>query len=143
MSDNKIILSIIPQEERFSFLPSMFGNKSFMEGEAMVYDHMSRFCADYTGGYWQYARLSNGGCVMLPEMDEKHVRFCITDNFHESVMTPEAAGIACCLYVLSHLSFALYEKKPDECELVSERFHQLRDFALEHPERELILDAID
>lgn len=139
----KIALTIVPQAERFAFLPAMFGDNVYLQGEAQVYDHMTKFCDEYTGGYWKYGLLSNGGHVMLPEMEEAQVRFSVPENFHNSLMTPDAAGIACCLFVLSHLSFALYGDNPTACDLVIERFHQLRDYALEHPEREQILDAID
>ncbi|MBS0984252.1 antirestriction protein [Gluconobacter cerinus] len=143
MSENSINISIVPQSERFSFLPSMFGNGTYLEGESTVYAYMSALCREYTGGYWNYAYLSNGGRVMLPEMEETTVTISVRLNGYQGQMTPNAAGIVCCLFALSGLSCKVFQTNPEAAELIAERYHQLRDFALEHAEREAILAAID
>lgn len=143
MSDNSITLSIFPQAERFSFLPKLFGNGAYMEGEALVYKYMSAICDEYTGAYWKYASLSNGGYVMLPEMEEKSLKIQIRLNMYEGTMTPEAAGIVCCLYALSGMSFHYLERDPAISQHIAERYHQLRDYAVSHPEWAAIGAAID
>ena len=62
---------------------------------------------------------------------------CVDGNGFEGSMSADAAGIAACLFALSHLSFQI----PDES--IARHFHLLRDFALEHAEASAILAAID
>jgi hypothetical protein len=47
-------------------------------------------------------------------------------------------GLIATLYAFSHLAF-----KFESVEVFAERFHQLREFALEHAESRTILAAID
>ncbi len=52
-------------------------------------------------------------------------------------MSCEAAGIAICLMMYSLWSFRI------ESELLIERFYQLRDYAIQHPESSAIFHLID
>lgn len=53
-------------------------------------------------------------------------------------MSGEVAGIIATLYALSHLSF-----KYPSSDAIATGFHHLRDFALEHPQADVIFAAID
>jgi len=59
-------------------------------------------------------------------------------NYFEGEMSGDAFGIALCLFALSHMSFA--ENAP---ELLAERFHRLREFALDHAEAGAIFGFLD
>lgn len=61
----------------------------------------------------------------------------VATNGSETEMSADAAGITACLFAFSHLSFHI------EHESIAGHFHQLREFALEHPEASTIVDAID
>jgi antirestriction protein len=131
----RITAQVVDDARRLRTLPHYFGNR-MMRFEAAVFDWMHRIAADYRGGFWQFYTLSNGGFYMAP--DRGSYRLIIDTNSYEGVMSADAAGITTCLFACSHLSF--HDSKG---ELFAERFHQLRAYALEHPEVGAILAAID
>ena len=120
---------------RLNALPRYFGRR-MMTFESAVYDFMHRFAPDYRGGFWQFYELSNGGFYMAP--DRQSYRICVDTNGYEGVMSADAAGITVCLFACSHLSF-----RETHGQLFAERFHQLREFALDHSEAAAIFAAID
>jgi hypothetical protein len=97
---------------------------------------MHRVAPDYRGAFWQFYELDNGGFYMAP--DRGTYRNIIDTNHYEGTLSADAASITTCLFACSHLSF-------NDCkgELFVERFHQLRDYALGHPEWGEIFSAID
>jgi hypothetical protein len=125
----------IPNAERLQILPRHFG-RHMLTVEYAVFAFMRRIANDYTGGYWGYFELSNGGFYMAPE-HESTFNICVDSNGFEGQMSADAAGITACLFALSHLSFQIQH------ESIAFHFHQLRDFALEHAEASTILAAID
>ena len=126
---------VVEDARRLGTLPRYFGDR-MMRFEAAAFDWMHRVAPDYRGGFWQFYDLSNGGFYMAPNRGSYRLR--IDTNGYEGVMSADAAGITTCLFAYSHLSF--HDPKG---ELFAERFHQLREYALEHPEAGEILAAID
>jgi len=59
-------------------------------------------------------------------------------NGHSGTVSGDAAGIIATLYALSQLAFRF-----EEATVLSDRFHQLREFALDHREAVAIFEAID
>lgn len=104
--------------------------------EYAVYALMRKLANQYTGGFWRYVELSNGGFYMAPER-EGTFNIRVDTNGFEDQMSADAAGITACLFALSHLSFQIQHDS------IARHFHQLRDFALEHAEASVILAAID
>jgi hypothetical protein len=102
-----------------------------------VYAHLENLCADYRGGYWNFLDLSNGGCYLAPS-ESRGYRILVEGNGFSGNLDAECAGIVATLFALSHLSMRF----PSNGRL-AERFHQLRDFACEHPDGNLIMAAID
>ncbi len=132
-----IIATEVPDAKRMSFLPSYFGPRLMMAVEQELFTQMREICVSYTGGYWRFFTLSNGGCFMAPDIDEP-VSIEVAGNSYEGTMSSEAAGIACTLFTLSTLAF-----RCTNSDLLSERFRQLRAFALDHLEAGAIFAAID
>ena len=126
---------LVDDSRRLSMLPHYFGRRMMMF-ESAVYNFMHRFGPDYRGGFWQFYELGNGGFYMAP--DGESFRFQVDTNGYEGVMSADAAGITVCLFACSHLSF--YNGGD---ELFAERFHQLREFVLQHAEADEIFAAID
>ena len=91
---------------------------------------------DYTGGYWDFYTLSNGGFYMAPSGDDIFHVSC--DNQYEGELSADALGITSCLYAYSHLSFA-----GDFAREYARHYHLLRDFMMDHPEVRVILGATD
>jgi len=125
----------IPDGERLQILPRHFG-RHMLNVEHAVYSFMRQLSSEYTGGYWSYLELSNGGFYMAPTR-EKPFNVSVDTNGFEGQMSADAAGITACLFALSHLSFQIQH------ESIATHFHHLRDFALDHAEASAILAAID
>ncbi len=131
----------LEEAERLSALPRHFGRHG-LRFEQSVYATMNELTKEYTGGYWDFFELSNGGFYMAPRQAEGFT-FTVPGNGYEGRMSADAAGITACLFVLSRLSFALDGVDEAACEKVADHFHLLRDFVGEHAEAAEIFSAID
>jgi Antirestriction protein len=130
-----IIAREVDENERLQILPRHFG-RDMLTVEYTIFAFMRKLSAQYTGGYWTYYELSNRGFYMAPQSDSRFLVAVDTNDF-TGEMSADAAGITACLFALSHLSFQVRNDQ------ISEHFHLLRDFALEHAEASAILAAID
>ena len=135
ITSQKIEAREVANDERLQTLPRHFG-RHMLTVESAVYAFMRRLANQYSGGYWAFFELSNGGFYMAPECDTE-LSIGVDGNGFEGTMSADAAGITVCLFALSHLSFQIAD------ESIAEHFHRLRDFALEHAEASAILAAID
>src|SRR5882724_9650190 len=117
-----IVATIVPDAERLDFLPRHFG-PLMLHVERQVYSWLSTLSADYSGGYFNFYRLSNHGAYMAPVSPER-LRISVHTNDFYDRLTADAAGITATLFALSSLAFQL-----PRFEILSTRFHQLRDFA--------------
>jgi hypothetical protein len=134
--ESSIVASLVPEAQRLSFLPRHFG-RQMMIFEQDLYTHMSQLCADYTGGYWNFYDLSNGGCYLAPSGVESY-RLSVLGNGFEGRLSGDAAGITATLFAMNTLAF----RYPQQAQH-SERYYRLRDFACIHAEARPILAAID
>ena len=125
-------------DHRVTHTADLFGFHFPLHLEPLVYAMADRLSKDYKGGYWEFYALSNGGFYMAPSAG---ARFHVTcENGFEGDLTADALGITACLYAYSHLSFSGMVGFADSC---AWQYHRLREYALEHPEVEGILGAID
>ncbi len=130
----------IPESERMNALPHHFGMRLMMVAETAIFNTMHVLCSDYTGGFWEFFDLDNGGFYMAPRgPTEKKVRIEVDTNGYEGEMSLDAAGIVVCLMAFSHLSF----QYDGQTEAFAEHFHWLRAFATDHTEAGAIFAAID
>lgn len=125
----------VPDDERIHILPKHFG-RHMLSVEYAIYTFMAEIAASYSGAFWKFIELSNGGFYMAP-MGQITFDIRVGGNGFEGVMSADAAGITACLFAFSHLSFQIPDNR------IANHFHQLRDFALEHTEASSILSAID
>jgi hypothetical protein len=132
----KIVATIVPEDKRLSILPDFFGFAQMLRAEALAYGWMSKLSIDYTGGYWHYYKLDNGGFYMSPSED-KPWRIAVHGNGYESTVSTDAAGIIATLFMLGQLCQEL------QTEAMAEAYHALLDYATEHAEQAAILNAID
>lgn len=136
-----VTATIVPENQRLAFLPKYFGpGLVLMEAEALVFGHLRSLCPEYQGAYWEFYELSNGGLYMAPRLPGS-LSLRVEGNGFSGAMSADAAGIVATLFALSYLSFK-YQDAPvgSRC---GDHYHQLRDFASEHPEARLIFRAID
>lgn len=133
--------TLLPDEQRVDFWPQYFGAiQQWITLEPHIFAWMDRFCADYCGGIWNFYTLSNDGAFMAPEPDgdddEKWTMFNPM-NGNGAKMSAEAAGITVCLIAYSHHACRT------GCDAMTEHYYRLRDYVLNHPECNAIMQIID
>jgi len=127
----------VADNQRVNIAADLFGAYFPLRLEPFVFSITSQLSEDYSGGYWQFYTLGNGGFYMAPDSDGK---FQVTSqNGYEGFMSADALGISACLYAFSHLSFG----DGDFAETCARQYHLLREFMFEHSEAAEILRAID
>jgi hypothetical protein len=131
-----VTAALVPDANRLNFLPRHFG-RQMMAVEQEVFTQMRALCEDYNGGYFHFFDLSNGGCFLALESSDP-LKIGVVGNGYEGTMSAVAAGITATLFALSALCFRF-----SHAERLAERYHQLREFALDHPEAGAIFAAID
>ena len=128
---------IVPESERMAFVDKLFGIGDVIKLEPTVFTMAERLAPQYTGGYWQFHELGNGGFYMAPRFDTEFSISC--ENGFEGKLSPDALGVAASMYAFSHLSFG----DGRLAETCAEQYHLLREYVFEHPEAKAILRAID
>ena len=128
----------IPNNKRTSHTARLFGLHFPMRLEPAVYGLTENMSEDYSGGYWDFWELSNGGFYMSPRSDKRFNVSCMNDYAGE--MSADALGITSCLYAYSHLSFGQESQFTDIC---AQHYYCLREYALDHDEAGEIFRAVD
>jgi len=128
-------------ESRMGFLPMLF-SEDFIRAESNIYSYADRYIKNYTGGIWLFYNLPCGGGYMAPDMGS--VTVCNPENWFEREMSADAAGIFITAIVLNHRSWMHSHHDEEElCTHHCQRYEQLMSFVETHPERELIMRALD
>lgn len=128
----------VPEAGRVAAAAAAFGSGFSRKIEPVIFLFAETLSRDYSGGYWDFFTLSNGGFFMAPSADKTfHVA---ADNFFRGELSSEAFGIVCCLYAFSNTSF---DPASNTSRRAADQFHLLRAFALDHPEACAIFSAID
>jgi hypothetical protein len=128
----------IAVSERVAATAALFGYDFALRLEPVVFHIASTQALNYTGGYWEFYALSNGGFYMAPEGQTRYQMDC--PNYYQGELSGDALGIVACLTAYSHLSFGNEQRFAQLC---ARQFHLLRDYAGFHPEAEGIYRAID
>ena len=123
---------------RLTITAELFGAWFPMRIEPVVFSFAERLSKDYTGGYWEFYQLSNGGFYMAPAADRLFHLICA--NQFEGDLTADALGITACLYTYSNLSFSGPDAFADIC---FDHYHWLREYMMDHADVEAILGATD
>ena len=129
---------LVPEDQRLAITEKLFGSWFPMRIEPVVFSFAERLSKDYTGGYWEFNTLSNGGFYMAPAGDRVYHVIC--ENQFEGGLTADALGITACLYAYSNLSFSGPDAFADIC---FDHYHRLREYMMQHAEVEAILGATD
>jgi len=142
--DEVVTATHVPGPQRMTFLPQFFG-KFFMQGEQLLFNWADRLSPQYSGGFWNFYTLSNGGFFAAPHMGVEKVEVRQNLNGYEGSMSEQAFGVVVTLFALNHLIMSLYEKQADEdlIDQLSERYHLLHDFIGTLPDASEIYSAID
>jgi hypothetical protein len=135
--DTTVTRQLVADKLRTNITADLFGVYFPLQLEPFVYAMTSKLSEDYSGGYWHFYTLSNGGFYMEPDSGRKYQ--VISENGFEGFMSGDALGISACLYAYSHLSFG----ETDFADTCGRQYHWLREFMLDHAEAGNILRAID
>jgi len=127
--------TLVPENKRLGFLASQVGSMHF-KFEMLTYHVMSQYCKGYTGGYWNFYHLSNGGFFMAWNTDTQ-VHVVNEMNYCDETMSAEAASIGANLYALSGVSFESHDPK------IGAHYAALYEFMGEHEEARKIFRFID
>ena len=136
-TNETITATVIAEADRTKVTGEIFGLHFPMHLEPRIYAMADMLAEDYNGGFWIFHRLSNGGWFMSPDVD--HGFDVVCENGFVGTLSADALGITACLYAYSHLSFG----EGAFAEICAEQYHLLREYAMDHPEAEAILAAID
>lgn len=128
----------LDESKRVTQTDKLFGIYFPMLLEPSIFSMAGKLSNDYTGGYWHFYALSNGGFYLAPEIPE--TLSVKSENGYACEMTADALGITACLYAYSHLSFTDLGKFSETC---ARQYHLLRECVFEHQEAKLILKVID
>jgi hypothetical protein len=131
---------LVADDHRLTFLPSYFGPRLMMRGEALVYGWLRRLSEDYSGGFWHYYELTNGGFYMAPKLAGR-LRLEVDGNGYSGEVSADAAGIVATLFALGQLAAEI--QGTDEADALIDRYHFLREFVDGHAEAGSIFRAID
>lgn len=135
-----IVATLVDEENRMDFLPTVFGPRFMLRGETLVYSWMGKLCSGYAGAYWNFFKLSNGGFYLAPAKENK-LAVSISSNSFEGEFSADAAGILATLFALDQL--AKEQQGSHLGDLLADRYRHLRNFAKTHPEAIEIFRAID
>ena len=130
-----ITRTTVGDSQRLAFLPGLLGRLA-MSFEAQTFAIASELCPDYSGGYWEFHSLSNGGFYMTPS-GHQAMRIVVEGNGYSGSMSADAAGIVINLMSLNRL---LWRHPSEELDTL---FYALREYAAEHLESGHIFAAID
>ncbi|MGB2832938.1 MAG: antirestriction protein [Methylotenera sp.] len=135
---NTITRHSVQTNLRIKHTAHLFGIQFPLSIEPAIYAIAGNIASEYSGAYWEFYTLSNGGFYMAPDLDKLYAVSCI--NGYEGSLSADALGITACLYAYSHLSFSGNRALAEVC---ANHYHWLREFMLEHAEAGSILKAID
>ena len=127
----------VTDDQRSNITADLFGVYFPLRLEPFIYGITSKLSDDYSGGYWHFYTLSNGGFYMAPDGYSHYQVY--SENGFEGFMSADALGMTACLYAYSHLSFG----EDEFSAICANQYHLLRDFMLVHAEARSILSAID
>lgn len=138
MSDVNVAVtaSLVAENDRLAFLPR-FCNHLMVFVETSVYSALSTLSEGvYRGAYWEFYTLSNGSFYMAPRHDEGYRLVCAGNGF-EGHLSADACGVVATLFGLNRVVSNFHDEQ------LIERYYELREFALGHPESALIMACID
>lgn len=131
----------VSESDRLSFLPYLFGD-DYLLAEMQVYATAERYLPQYTGGFWHFIRLPEGGGYMAPDGDRVHV--VNDDNWFDKTLSGDAAGIVVTLLAINRRCWLHHDRGyAGRVQLFMQREQQLYDYIDTHPERADILRALD
>ncbi len=138
-----ITASPVSESRRINFVPNKLP-KYFLQFEGLLFDWAGRGIEHYSGGYWDFFELSNGGFYWALNDTENHYSFTSINGYSHPGLSADVIGIIVTLYALCHLAEIAHTKGDEgHADTIIKHYYKLRDFASEHSEAGVIFRAID
>ncbi|HHO9701210.1 antirestriction protein [Citrobacter braakii] len=151
-------IEITDPRQRLAFIPQLFFTP---QGDQLVATWL-QVHSQYDGGFWRYFEVPRGisgrikgwkeDCITRPTgyLVPPEGTYHITNpgNYFDAEVSADAAGIIATLMSLNSLIWQVYEmgeKMAKVCQGLVDRQDALKDYIsiIDHPERDMILRAID
>lgn len=132
----------VADNQRINHTATLFKSNFPLRLEPFIYGITSQICQSYSGGFWDFWELSNGGFYMSPAVgaaDAGKLFDVSCENGFEGQLSADALGIVACLYAYSNLSFS----EDAFAERCAAQYHLLREYMFAHLEVASILRSID
>lgn len=133
-----IIAKKVPERQRSNAMPKHIG-RYYMNVEQAIFMKLDEYSKSYSGGYFEFMELSNGG-FYLSLSDDEEFHIVNPNNYYEGTLSADAYSLAACLMVYSDFSLMLEGERQEH---FSTLFHKTREYALTHPEASAIFAFID
>ena len=127
----------VPESQRMNVVDKLFGIQYVLVLEPAIFRFAETLAPAYTGAYWTFHTLGNGGFYMSPRSGTIFAVSC--ENGYEGKLSADALGIVACLYAFSALSFG----DGAFAETCAEQYHLLREYVFQHTEAKQVLRSID
>ncbi|HAU1484589.1 TPA: antirestriction protein [Legionella pneumophila] len=135
MSGDRVIhKQLVLEKNRLNFFPKHV-KRHVIQFENIIYYLANSMCYQYNGGYWNFYELSNGGFFIAPALKQQ-LEIYVDGNGFNGVVSSEALGVIVTLFSINGIL-----GQGDD--YLIDKYYALRNFALQHEERDLILLAID
>ncbi|MCP4561758.1 MAG: antirestriction protein [Bosea sp.] len=129
--------TLVPDDRRCAFLPTLFGVPMFIIAENTVYAMMERLSPqDYGGGHWDFYE-DRGRPLFLAPTSKPRFRIAGEITCFQGEVSAGAAGIIATLFAFSHLSFQYRSDR------LADGYSHLHRYVGGHPEASEIYQAID
>lgn len=133
----KLSATLVPEDRREMFLPTLFGLPLLIVAENAVYSLMDRLSPrHYGGGFWNFYEI-DGQPLFLAPTSKPRLRIESEITEYRGEVSAEAAGIIATLFAFSHLSFRF------ESDFLAQGYERLYGYLDGHPEASAIFQAID
>ena len=130
----------IPDDWRLEMICRRFQNIVF---DNAVFNVADQIAEHYDGGLWEYYQRDGQFFYMVPDTDTG-IDISVPGNYFQGRVSSDAFGLICTLTALGQVLMHLHSKGQYELgHRLNDYFHELRIYAIEHPEAEQIMRAID
>lgn len=140
--NDKITRTTVPDGAYLDFMMAKVGiTEIAVTAAPMISLLIATYCSGYNNSDTPLVcyELSNGGWYVAPDID-RTLMWDSPLNWFSGELSADAAGITASLYYMSNLSFTEDQVLSEK---ISEAFHKLRAYALDHDEAASIFRAID
>ena len=100
---NAVSRTLLLDEDRINYPADLFGIHFPLKLEPTIYAITGHIAPAYTGGFWRFWRLDNGGFYMAPDAEETFQVHCM--NYWQGELSADALGIVSCLTAYSHWAY--------------------------------------